>query len=679
MQGPITKTEFMRGAKCELRPYLDRHGRQETNQEIAVAPNLTATEENLTAGINGITAQVHEKADEAVLNQRPKDGPHYRSDGYLVEQLAEQHRSFAGALRVPMFGLEGLIETHKAIREGANPILQGSFQAMGLYARPDILSYPGVGGSDYLNLLSEEQKEAATEMLALLRGVKVEYEANNEKLTYEIEDLSTLYAIPPAAFKELEISDEGGLKHSFKEILETLNPKWKRKTKAISDNIEEFQRVILEKSLKACYGEAVKKEAEALQQEILLNLYGGRYGKSRAIYEVKSTGSIKPEHHEDVAFQFHTLRLAGVNVKHAFIMYVNSDYIRLTEDIDPEEYFRIRNITPEVIGLLPSITNKVQNLDTVLSSSTPPTVVPSSTRCGYRDLSKACPHISSCWAGLPRDSEGDLAAVQLLPRIGVKKLSGYIQEQTPAVTDLDLADKRITTSWLPIVRAFKSMQPQINLSEIKAFLDTIQIGESITFIDFETYSSAIPLIGSKPFAKTPIQSAICIQDTNGFLTSKEFLSQVKQDPSKLFAEHLINSVADSGPIVVWHKDFETGVIKTLAERFPDLEVNLLALNDRIVDLEVPFKKDYVDKKFGGSTSLKNVLPVIAPDMAYDQMAITSGIMVASKWVQMLETQDPSQKMQIMMELKKYCMHDVNAMLRLYNFLDTLVKQSSPQS
>ncbi len=537
-QGPITKTAYMRGGKCELRPYLDRHGTQSSQP------------------VGGITNEVH---DEAILRARPQDPTHFRSDGYLVEALAEQHLLFRDGIKVPSFGFEGLLATHKAIREVVKTIFQSSFQAMGLYARPDILT------------------------------------TGKSQLTPD-------------------------------------------------------------------------------ELELLKTIYGGEYGRARALYEVKSTASVKPEHIRDIAFQFHTLRLAGVNLKSAYLMHVNKDFVRLTQDINPKDYFIIENVTSQVLELLPSITSEITQLHDILVSSTPPTVVPTTTRCGYRDPSRACPHISDCWSQLPKEGP-----IQLLPRLGAKKFAEYQEEQKFAIADLDPTDKRITANQLPVVQAFESGQPVINLPGIKSFLENIQTGEAITFIDFETYSSAIPLIGSQPFVDVPIQFASCIKHSSGFLEGKEFLSQVKQDQSRLFAENLLESVADSGPIVVWYKSFEAGVIKGLAERFADLSTDLLALNTRMVDLMVPFKRDYVDSRFEGSTSLKNVLPAIAPDMAYDQMAITSGSMVASKWVQMLETQDPDQKMQIMMELKKYCMHDVNAMLRIYNFLDTLVKQSSQQS
>jgi hypothetical protein len=51
------------------------------------------------------------------------------------------------------------------------------------------------------------------------------------------------------------------------------------------------------------------------------------------------------------------------------------------------------------------------------------------------------------------------------------------------------------------------------------------------------------------------------------------------------------------------------------------------LNDlikRTLDIEDVFKDGYVDIAFTGSTSIKKVLPVIAPDLSYKEMDVANG-------------------------------------------------------
>src|SRR3546814_5149170 len=62
----------------------------------------------------------------------------------------------------------------------------------------------------------------------------------------------------------------------------------------------------------------------------------------------------------------------------------------------------------------------------------------------------------------------------------------------------------------------------------------------------------------------------------------------------------------------------------MAGMFPDLAEFLGELNRRTVDLMDVFKEDYVDAAFLGSTSIKKVLPVLCPDLKYDEDAVHDG-------------------------------------------------------
>ena len=52
--------------------------------------------------------------------------------------------------------------------------------------------------------------------------------------------------------------------------------------------------------------------------------------------------------------------------------------------------------------------------------------------------------------------------------------------------------------------------------------------------------------------------------------------------------------------------------------FPDMAAFPGDLNYRMVDLEDVFKTAYVDAGFDGSTSIKKVLPVICPNLSYEE-------------------------------------------------------------
>ena len=80
---------------------------------------------------------------------------------------------------------------------------------------------------------------------------------------------------------------------------------------------------------------------------------------------------------------------------------------------------------------------------------------------------------------------------------------------------------------------------------------------------------------------------------------------------------------------------EKGGIETLAEFCPDLESKLLDLNDRFLDLIIPFRGGaYYDSNFYGSFSIKKVLPALCPDdknLNYKSLEISNGGLASSSY------------------------------------------------
>ena len=402
-------------------------------------------------------------------------------------------------------------------------------------------------------------------------------------------------------------------------------------------------------------------------REFLKESYQSVYGSPFALNEVKSTASVKPEHIRDLAFQLHVFRKAGINVQQTNLIHVNSEYVRNGE-IDPSQFLITVDVTDQVLQVLDQVVDQIPAVHSTLNSPTSPDVT-IYAQCNHRSNNAACPHISLCWSELPQ------GPIQLLPYISKqsKKFFEYISEGRTAITDLDPLDKRITKSQRPIVEAYKQDGPVINLLEIQKFLDKIDTTLPISFIDFETFESAIPLNGAKPFQTHLIQFSSAVLSVNGDMTDFNYISSRLEDVSQEFAEKLLDSVADTGVVLVWHASFEKQKIAMLADNVPSLSSQLLSLNDRILDLKVPFSKGgYVDKRFNASFSLKKVLPVLAPDLSYSELTVNNGSQVGSQWLEMVQSTDPKVKYKIMSDLKTYCALDTTGMVRIYQELQSLM-------
>ena len=97
------------------------------------------------------------------------------------------------------------------------------------------------------------------------------------------------------------------------------------------------------------------------------------------------------------------------------------------------------------------------------------------------------------------------------------------------------------------------------------------------------------------------------------------------------------------------------------------------INERIVDLKLPFANSwYVHKDFGGSASIKDVLPVLVPELSYKDNDISEGKTAQRLWMEaVLDGKHDGEKDKILKDLEKYCKLDTMAMVEIYKKLQNL--------
>lgn len=92
--------------------------------------------------------------------------------------------------------------------------------------------------------------------------------------------------------------------------------------------------------------------------------------------------------------------------------------------------------------------------------------------------------------------------------------------------------------------------------------------------------------------------------------------------------------------------------------FPEYEDFLNDVNNRTYDLMDIFKKDYVDKDFEGSMSIKKVQPVLAPDLSYKDLDVQDGTMAVDTTERLfLEMDDKKKIEETRKKLLEYCKLD----------------------
>ena len=74
----------------------------------------------------------------------------------------------------------------------------------------------------------------------------------------------------------------------------------------------------------------------------------------------------------------------------------------------------------------------------------------------------------------------------------------------------------------------------------------------------------------------------------------------------------------------------------MAKAFPDLATPLLAIRERLVDLLPLARNHYYHPDMQGSWSIKSVLSTVAPDLAYETLAVQHGGMAEQTYLQLIK-------------------------------------------
>jgi len=189
------------------------------------------------------------------------------------------------------------------------------------------------------------------------------------------------------------------------------------------------------------------------------------------------------------------------------------------------------------------------------------------------------------------------------------------------------------------------------------------------YLDFETISLAVPRWrGVRPYMKVPFQWSCHIHHEDGKLEHMEFLDILGKDPRRACAESLVRHIGRKGVVLAYNAGFERGVVRELASTFPDLSEGLMDIHDRIGDLLPITQKSYYHPAQKGSWSIKNVAPILAPELDYAELeGVHHGNEAQAAW--MLAVAAGKQDRETLAgQLREYCKLDTLAMVKIVDAL-----------
>jgi len=384
------------------------------------------------------------------------------------------------------------------------------------------------------------------------------------------------------------------------------------------------------------------------------------------LYEIKATNEVKrkvPHHHvNDLAFQKIVIEECGVKIIQASVTHLNRDY-RKQGKVNYHDLFVTEDLTEEVMAAEEGVGLEMQTAKEYLNAPEEPGCL-----CIYEGKSNHCATFAHSNPQVPKYS------VHHLNRIGMskKKLIDWVDKNIFALEEIDNPELLNATQRAQY-DAHMHKRVAINPEAIREALDGLSF--PLQFFDYEGYSSAIPLFdGFGAYEQVPFQYSLHILDADGSIEHKEFLiTEPAGDLTLPLVEQMKADIDPKGTVVSWYSSYEKQRMTKLAELHPAYAPFLEEISTKMFDLMTIFSNNhYVDPAFGGSASIKNVLPVVVPALSYKDLNIHKGTQASERWEKLISTQTSAEeKTKITKDLLEYCKLDTWAMVEIYRVLKTL--------
>jgi hypothetical protein len=378
-----------------------------------------------------------------------------------------------------------------------------------------------------------------------------------------------------------------------------------------------------------------------------------RQEKRWRLIEVKSTTDVRDHHVPDVAIQHRVVTRSGIDLAASCLAHVNREYIYDGGAIDEHRFFKIKNVTRRVEKLQSKLPAELRSQFRVLQMDAAPKIL-AGRHCTEP---VTCEFFDHCNAPLPDDH------ILKLPRIHSSEVAKLAALGIQSIHDIP-ENYPLTARLRHACNSVQTGKPWIS-PDLKDELK--ELSYPVYFVDFETLSPAIPrFAGMRPYDHLPFQWSVHVQRQQGEAPEHvEFLATDKGDPRPAFISALCDALGDCGSIVVYNQQFESQRLSELAAWQPEFSGRISKIQRRLWDL-LPIIRDYVyHPAFGGSYSLKSVLPALVPEMTYDGMEVADGQAAGLAWSSLINgklAKDEADR--IWKALLDYCAQDTLAMVTL---------------
>ncbi len=420
-------------------------------------------------------------------------------------------------------------------------------------------------------------------------------------------------------------------------------------------SIEKTKQLILDRAVEVIFEAALSIDGYTARADWIRRVKGGW-----VIGEIKSSlfneDGPKDEHLEDLAYTVMVARRAGLPVKCCELVLMNRDWRLGMPDPD---LFVVTDHTAEVTPIADEFNLLWDQVAPLL-------------------LRRSRPSPHWCWEC--RDCEyfadrcvgvGIPDPIFQLPYLREKKFTELTSIGVTRISAIP-SDFKLSDAQKKTATAIRNKSPQIDAAEIRLALNSLEW--PIGYLDFETLMTAVPLYPDvAPHEQLVTQYSLHVETSPGSeLAHREYLADHVRDCREELATELIRDAAGCRTIVVY-SSFEKTMIRGLANLLPTYAPELAGLESKLFDLEPVVRRGLVHPDFGGRSSIKVVLPVLAPDLSYADLDIGDGGAAVAAFAKLAAGGATDEAIQaVRCALLEYCKLDTLAMVRVLHSLRQLV-------
>ncbi len=414
------------------------------------------------------------------------------------------------------------------------------------------------------------------------------------------------------------------------------------------------KQLILDSAIKVIFEAAFEVDGYAARADWIRRTHGGWI-----IGEIKSSlhddDGPKDEHVDDLAYTCMVLRRSGLPVKSYELVLMNREW-RLGMD-DPS-LFIVTDITEMVIERAGEFNQTWERTGPLLLRNSRP----SPHWCfACRD----CAYFEAQCVGV-----GVRNPIFMLPRLRENKFVELTSRGVFTIQSIP-TDFKLSENQAAVAQAIRTRKPLIDQELIRSSLEDLEW--PVGYLDFETVKTAIPLYpGVAPHEQVVTQYSLHIEvSPGGELVHQEYLADHTQDCREELATRLVRDTDGCRTIVVY-SSFEKTTIRGLAKLLPVMATDLADLETKLFDLEPVVRKGLVHPDFCGRSSIKVVLPVLAPELSYNDLDIGDGGSAVAAFAKLASGEATDEEIYaVRCALLEYCKLDTLAMTRLIDSLRQL--------